>query len=593
MKPARRLRPHDDKGRRAKAPVLRSKPPHNMLVCDNVMTSMRNVGLIVLMTAALSAQAEADVVYLRSGKTYEGQVLRKGRKVRIRSAYGVVEVDAAEVIHIERSEPSSKPAAKTADLPSPAAGTKRLTIRSATQPEPIIFTLMRNLKGAQAGGETHVLRREIERWRIMAHDRKRKVGLEWLGPEDFSRRRHVFLTHLEEAEDLYRLARRLSERTPRGRAERNRYEARAATRLQQAAKAWPDPLVRSFLMGIAFYQAGEFRQAEAMFRRCRRSAPRVAAFCQGHGMALLAVRRELDAVVAFSEALRLRPESREALDALRDAMRKVPGASAKRPEYLAAAELVREYEDSGRNYRRRGTTWLMPGKAWYVYGSTLPRPPYDRLVFKQAVGVPVADGALLVDESVARGALEVFVRIDAASVVPGKVSRSGGYRGGKEPDGPLAVVRVFDVAFSPLKAEADHEFRLDQSATIYALDIYEEMSSEVQPIASRIVSVEDGGVLKLSGSIFAGQGAAPVVVGDGRLAGFLAGKTDVKADGGGKELFIPVSRLGSALKRANKKSGGIGAYGLYGRRAKRTIKRRRVEGDHFIVYGTFAEDLKK
>jgi len=554
---------------------------------------MRKVCWIMLVVAVLSGRVWADVVYLRSGKTYEGEAVRKGDTVRIRHAYGVVEVDAAEVIHIERTEPSSKPSSRPAGQPSPQAGGKRLAIQNATQPEPIIFALMRNLAAMQPGRETHLLRREIERWRIMAHDRKRKVGLEWLGPEDFTRRRQTFLRYLKEAEDLYRLARRSSKRTPKGRAERKRHEARAAARLQQAARVWADPLIRSFLMGIAFHQAGDFRQAQAMFRRCRKSAPLVAAFCQGDGMALLAAKRELDAVAAFSDALRLRPDSREALDALRDAMRQTPGARTKQPQYLAAAELVSTYEDTGQNYRRRGMSWLMPGKAWYVRDSMLPAPPYDRLVFKQAVGVPVGEGSLLVDESVAKGALEMFVRIDEATVVPGTIGRSGGYYGRKTTDAPLVVVHVGEVAFTPLKAEADHKFQAAESVTIYALDIYEEMSKEVRPIAGRIVAVEDEGVLKLSGGISAGEGAAPVVTGDGRLAGFLAGKIDVKADGGGQDRFIPLARFESLLERASRKSGGSGAYSLYGRRARRTIKRRNVKGDHFVVYGTFAEELKK
>ncbi len=554
---------------------------------------MRKAAAVILVLTVLVGDGVGDIVYLRNGKKHVGEVVRKGDKVHIKVRYGVIEVDASEILRIQPQEPTTEPAVEKDAPPLPTGpGRTVFTVQNATQPEPIIFTYMRNLSTTPAGEDSYRVRREIERWRIMGHDRKRKVAQVWIGPDDFMRRRLAFLLYLKEAEDLYRQVKRSSPRTPGEQADQRRLQQQAAAKFLQAAKSWADPTIKQFLMGIAFDLKGEHRPAEAAFRRCCERAPRVAGFHQGHGMVLLELERHLGAVAAFSEVLRLQPDSALAVQLVREAMRKTPGGYMKRPEYMTALYLVSRYDDSQPKISRRGTNWLVPGKGWEVRDPVgLPTPPYDRFVFKQAVAVPVGERMLLVDEAVIKGALEVFVRIDEGTLVRGNVRRTGGSSRRKGLTAPLALVSVDDVRFILLAADPNEELTAPQSATVYAMNVYEEMGSKVRRIEATVDPPQSGGSPGVSVALAPGESASPIVTGDGRLVGFLAGKTDAMVDGGGADELIPVSRFAALLKRARSRSRA--GFRAYGARAKRTVAPREVKGDHFVVLATFGELLRK
>ena len=560
---------------------------------------MRNTALAIILIvsfasfASFASQLSADVVYLRNGKKYEARVVRTARKVRLELRHGVIEVDPNDIIHIEPSKLPAKPATKPSNpRPVNKDQQKKFTISDATQPEPVIFILMRNLAVTPPGEASFRLRTEIQNWQNRAHDMNRKVGSAWLGPEDFYRRRETFMEHLEEAKNLYRKKRRSGRNAPK--VNQEQYRRQGALKLFLAAKTWADPTLRYFLMGIALYHKQDYRQAESMFRRAREQGPRVAAFWQGWAMTMQELNRHLEALDGMTQALRLNPESPYALKLVREGMKKIPGALIKRPQYTTALELVNQYVSSSKKRRSKGITWLTPGKAINSKEFSLPILPYDRLVFRQAVGVPIAKNALLVDKSAIEGAMEVFVRIDETTIVRGRIRQSSSYGGGKTSEMPLILLYVDDVEFKPLLADANTTFQVNESVMIYGLNAYEEMGSQVRLITAKIDATDSNQTLHISGSIVPGEGTAPVVTTDGRVVGFLDGKTDAMVASGGSDRFISVGELAPLLKRVKKRSTtrtAIRRY--YGRRVKRKVIPKKVQGDHFVVYSTFAEKVNK
>ncbi len=461
----------------------------------------------------------------------------------------------------------------------------------ATDPEPILFSYMRNLAATPSGDKSYRLRRDIEQYRILAHDRKRKVGVKWLGPDDFVRRRRVFLAKTAEAEKLFRETNRKRRRKsePLTTSEMLK-RSKAKLQLIVAAKGWLDPTIRQFLMATAHWQKGDKHQAEALFSNCLKTSPRVAAFWQGHGLALMQLNRPLHAVRAFMEALRLRPESGAALDGLKKAIDQTPGTKLKHPDFLAAHQLLDEYKDVRLKRSRRDDeiNWLMPGDEddWEVSNEFgLPRPPYDRLVFKQAIGVPVGPNALLVDEAIVGDALEIFVRLGDGKVVPastGRRRRSSRSRSGR-PD--AMVLYVQGVEFSPLAADEDAALTAGQKVTAFGLAAYEDMGSSIRKIAGEVATAPtEDAPAKLTVTALPGEAACPVVTDSGQLVGMLAAKLDTFKDGGGEDRFIPLKDLGVSVKKF---------YKAPRNRSKRDIETVDVAGDHFIIYATFGEKLTK
>ncbi len=563
---------------------------------------MRKTTLLLTCCMFLASSAQADVVYLKNGRKYEGAVTRREGKVIVKMAMGTLTFSQDQVVHIEKKALPSPP--KTPTQPARTqggsssvlpVGGRTFSIERAMLPEPVIFLFMRNLKSMPAGTAAFELSESIKRWRALAHDGKRNVGVnQWLAPTEFIRRQETFESLAGEALKLYRDATSRRPKNRREKAERNRKIATSNVKLQQAARTIADPLLRTFMVGVAAYEAKNFSLAEAQFRKCVRLAPRIAAFHQGRALAMTQLKRELDSLEAFSTVLTLQPDTVEAVRLAREAIKKVPGAYMQRPSFQKLTRQLSQYTDSSsrRAYSTTKTTWLLPGKVVRTRDHELPRLPYHRLVFRQAVGVPVGPSSLLVDAEAVANALEVFIRVDDGTLVRGDVRRSRYYgRGKKKP--PVVIVNVADYTFTPVKVGGKDEdaptFEKGQTVVTCGLGLFEEMGRGVRKIPGTITEVGKDGMLAVSMRLAAGEAASPLVTPDGVLAGFLAGKTDAQSDDGGDDSFIPLSVIEGVVKRSSAKYRPSGGYG----RVKRTVEPLQASGQFFVVYATCAEKFDK
>jgi hypothetical protein len=232
----------------------------------------------------------------------------------------------------------------------------------------------------------------------------------------------------------------------------------------------------------------------------------------------------------------------------------------------------------------------MPGRAWYVSDrALLPIPPYDRLEFRQAIGVPVAADVLAVDGWLVRDAEEVYVRLDANRTVAGSVNRLS-YRGAVRKEPPLAFIRVAGHTFAPLKLDAGVGARPDQTVTVYGLNCYEEMGRAPRIVPTTVATAAKDGKFTLAEGLVAGEAGAPVVTQRGRLVGFMTGRVNAMAAGGGRTDCIPPAEIAELLKLANRGSVRHISYG----RVKRlpAAKDEPVKGRAFVVYGIAVETLE-
>ena len=260
---------------------------------------------------------------------------------------------------------------------------------------------------------------------------------------------------------------------------------------------------------------------------------------------------------------------------------KVPGDELQRSEYVDAKKLYEDRQGILRSSSSSGssgllggsgsgtsggsgvwgssssaTTYVMPpgGKGWTVQGKLgLPTPPYDRLEFLQAVGVPIGKDSLLVDAAVLKDALEITVQIDEHTLAAAKVKKVGGDRGGP----PLAVLTVSGYEFTPVEGSKSTTLKTPAAAEIYAANAFEEMGQTIREVKLKVRSLGEAQSGKFEQHLLAGECAAPVVTDDGILIGFLAGKTDVGADDGGPNNFYPLRDLLSLISQSS--SGTAGA----------------------------------
>ena len=656
---------------------------------------MRKFAVSLLGCLMLGAVAIADVAYMSDGKVYRGKITRQGDNIRIETAYGTVEVPAANVVHITASAeeqpaaptasapagPATRPSAQTRPakvppgwspkgpasrgagvapapvapapvgpapvgpapvtpapvtsrpaLPAPTTGPaaaqadatfdlpvmpvlKQFSIDRANDPDPVVFMLMRNLSAAAAGGDSFEFRKQLERWQGLSHDRRRKLDAEWISPADYARHRKVFESYLAEAKEAEREVRkriaavaamptyateeridprtgrrtlvRVQVRRPAAPKQPDHLHGEAIAKLRLAAKSWPDPLLRNFLMAIVDYKARDYLQAEGMLRQCCAEAPRVAGFYQAYGMVMQELHAPTRALGAYARVLQLESDSREAIAMLQEAMQKVPGSRIRDPGYIDAQRLLAQYDTIPAPYGPSGisksTTWLMPGKTWRSNEDSLPIPAYDRLVFRQAVGVPIGQRTLLVDEEALKDAVEVFVRIDDRTIAPADV-RNTGYGTKKGPG--LSAVNVEGYTFTSVASDEKIALAKGQGVVLHGLGIYEMMGLEVRRVPAQVESAGQDPAVKLSCWLAPGEGAGPVLTPDGQLVGFLAGKTDVKVEGGGPDRFIPLSEISNLIDRAKRSTSSSPAFGA---RARRKVAPKAADGKFFVVYVTVAE----
>jgi hypothetical protein len=203
------------------------------------------------------------------------------------------------------------------------------------------------------------------------------------------------------------------------------------------------------------------------------------------------------------------------------------------------------------------------------------------------VGIPVGPNALLVDHSAMKDALEVFVALDSKTVVPAHILPGGSGAGvkGKEPP-PVDLIAVEDLTFTPLQVEAGAPAKGVQ-VTGATTGLFEEMGSELRPLGGTLDAGSGEGEAKLTVRLAAGEVTAPVISKDGHLMGFLDGRTDAMADGGGADRFVPVLAADNLIKRASRPLGSSGGYA----RVKRKAVAKPAPGQFFLVYITAADGL--
>jgi len=575
----------------------------------------RRVILIVAICMLPALQAEGAVVYTASGETYKGKVTKEGGNVIVETSGGRVVLKAKTVIHIEYTEPvkpdprlvpaTTQPDTTTqADvvIPSNLLKSGAMVLGNATRPEPIIYMYMRALAAVPPGKESIRLRKQIDLWRIHAHDRLRKAGKKWIGPKDYIRHRKKFVELLGESEKLRKLGGRTrryssSKPPPPLTAKQKRYRYEAIEKLYMAGRSWADPPMQFFLVGIAQMHARKFDRAETAFKLGIKQAPLLGGLHQGLGLAYAKQYKYLSALEGFLEAIRLNPDSAEALHLIRETMALVPGRSIKSALYRRAVEVVAPYTTPPRtkttsSYRASYVEWLMPeggrSKSWRVAETTMPTPPYDRLEFRQAVGVPLGKHTLVVDAKVAMGAMDVFVRIDGA-FVPCTVGRSSySSRKGRP---KIAIIYLTDRELTPVKVPTKEQPAKAGPCTTYALGIFGQMKQKIREATGTFKP----GVEKKPGStsckLLPGESTSPVLSADGSLVGFVSGKTTVALDGGGPDKFISLEEVSSTIKRAvsSRTRSSRRSYSA----AKREFTPEPVKGKTFVVYSILGEVFKK
>ncbi|MCK4277197.1 MAG: hypothetical protein KAX78_11815, partial [Phycisphaerae bacterium] len=425
-------------------------------------------GIIILLV--LASCACGDVVYTRDGLTYEGKVSRRDGKVVVQTEDKTIELLDDQVLHISTQQVATQPATtQPSDVTTqPSLGRWQFPLRDVRQPEVIVFSLMRSLAARPGGPARPAVRQYIRRWQIAAHDRKRNIGQQrWVAPREFIRRRQVFQRYLAEAEELYKQIKHKSAK-PKGKdkPDTTAAQAKAHAKLWGAAGIWADPLLRDFLMALAWVEANNLPSAQKQFARCRTEAPHVAGFHQGYGMILLELNQPLKALEALTQALRLKPDAPAVVSLALRAAKRIPGSQTHNPIYIEAATLLRDHvaarPKKSRSDRAGGIQWLMPGKPWRVASGTLPTPPYDRLVFTQAVAVPVGPSALLVDAEAVADALEIYVRIDDRTLVPAKLRRRSSRIGRSDTTVTLTLLTLEDYVFTPVEIAPSDTLEKDQ-----------------------------------------------------------------------------------------------------------------------------------
>ncbi len=451
----------------------------------------------------------------------------------------------------------------------------KILMENVQRPETNAFILMRNLEGTEPGTASFQLREQIKRWQIMAKDRHRKCGLKWLSQEDIARKRKAFIGKVHEADETFLEAGRLRGKDSKDESKRKQLRNEAFQKLQQAANFWADPTTRGLLSGMAYYQEENFEKAELAFKKSKEAAPLVAAFSQGHGLALLELDRHIDALEDIMLVCRLRPDSQEAFNLLKKGVEATPGSRLRNPTYVKAKDLLEQMSGQPRRSSSRGINWLMPGKDINQKKDSLPTLPYDRLDFMQAVAVPVSEYALLVDSKIVNGATELFIQIDKDTIVPCNFSRVSP----RESSPPVTILTVSGYTFKPVST--DGKLSENQAVTAYGLAAFAEMGEKITALPGKI-TIKNDGTMEAGLRLAPGEAASPVITGDNQLAGFMANKADVMAEGGGPDKLITLAEIAETLKKAVKTK----PRAVRGRTEKEPTA---VEGSYFVIHAIFVE----
>lgn len=555
----------------------------------------------LLLTACL---AGADTIYLRGkDQAVEGKAVRSGDKYIIElTGGGKMEVNVNDVVYIhaeagsgDTSTPAGTPTQTTTTPPvtagpgvaaskpaageGPVVGSGSVDIAGVTMPETMVFSTMRAMSSAGPGADSFELRKQLEKWRAAVHDRQRKIGPGWVGPKEFVQHRAGFEEMTKEAQTMAGKA--------RNKPNVKELMGPVYAKLRQAAITWEDPLIKNFLLGVADYQAGLLLQAYGDFQQGHRDAPYFAAFSQGEAMSLTDLDRALEALVPACEYLRMRDESTDAYTLLNQIMAKAPGTDLRAPAYLQARDLLAQFQAPAApsGSVNKSITWSMPAgsnnRGWVSRDdSTLPVPPFDRFIVRQAMAIPVTENTLLVDGAL-NDAIDVIVRVEGGRYVQGVVKKATG----SKTAGPLTLITVSSCSFTPVTRTDTPEELKDKDATVFAAGLYPELGAN--PRLGKVKIRVDKDTIHLPGALMPGESTSPVVTDAGQLVGFVTGRTEVMQENGGDEKIIPLTEIGMMLK--NLKTTGAGSSSS---RLKRTGTPAPQKDRAFMVYGIFGEKFE-
>lgn len=505
-------------------------------------------------------------------------------------AYGTITVDQADVLIVlsggttQPSRPTTRP--RPVYRPPVRLRPKaRWNINQATHPEPIVFMLTRQMELLGDEINDQSIRRRLEQWRIALHDGKRKVGKEWLSRDEQRRGRSEVEKRLTDARRLMTEARRYARSTkPGDKARRNRLERDAVQALYSAAGVWPDTTIQDFMIGSLDLQAGRYEQAEQRFSSCIDAQPLVAGYHQGRGLALIKLGRPLEALEEFIACFHLRDDSALAFQLVEEAMKVTPGSYMKDPVYVRAKELLGRYEKPKQQYRRygKGTVWLMPGRrTWQARDETLFTPEFDRIVSKQALGIPISENVLLVDEQAIADAELIYVELGPRQVVRATAMRRsyGSLSGSSEV--PVSAIRVSGVALTPVEADKPVALKPGQSVTIRAVNLHRQMGTEIRAGHAKVIAAGPEGV-KLEPALLPGEAVGAAFVGEA-IAGLLTSRCQGEQEGCGKSSFIKPADLAERVKRI-KQSLAYGGGFARGPKLKKDLPKTAADGRVFLVH---------
>ena len=120
-----------------------------------VKISNRIVAVLALACLSLPAAVVADIVYMKSGKVYRGEVRREGGKVYLKTAMSGVPVtitlDPADIDRIAKTAAPSPPPGKTSTAPPLTLDTKKPLKDTITRPETmaLLKPRHRNVRAAE------------------------------------------------------------------------------------------------------------------------------------------------------------------------------------------------------------------------------------------------------------------------------------------------------------------------------------------------------------------------------------------------------------------------------------------------------------
>jgi len=543
----------------------------------------------------LLASAPADIVYMKDGKTYRGEVTREGGKIYVKTTVAnipvTITVEAAEVEKIVATKSTTAP---TGDKPSShtvSLDTGQTLEGRITRPEALVFLAMQKLAGTAAGLGSYEAQQNVKTYQAKAHDGERKVGGKWLAPKAVIIAKEHYREIVTGSRSAMGDLRRAAHGGSSARAEVARRRRALALHYRRAAVIWPDDLMSDFLMGAADLEGLDYVGARRMFDKCIAAAPRVAAFHQGRALALYARNQPLLGLAAAIKAIQFQPDSKDAVALLKQSLEATPGKMMAEPTCVLAKAILEIYEPPSRtsSYTRRGTTWLMPGKTVSATEYSLPTLPMDRLEFRQAVGVPIGKNALLADAAALDGALEAFIVIDGKTTVPAQVVRSSSYGYTSKVPLPVSLLYVRDAEFTPLPADGKEKPLKDQAVNFHGLSFFEQMGSKVRSFDAMVRGVDANGAVALSAQLPPGECAGPVISKSGALLGFLEGRTDPTAQRGGPDKFVPIGVMDTLIKRASRSTTYSSGYSA----AKRTVTPKPAAGQYFKIFVTAAEYPKK